>query len=107
MMDSSFLDRFSFSRECKYLPEAQEVAVLVKHGADENLARSVIRLFNVCRAEVGGKLIEPPSLRSAIAFISFHGMDSDSQIWTDTVVNKSPAESVEGLRQLFSEHWKG
>jgi len=102
-LNSALLDRFDRFPEVKYLPPAEEIDLLVQHGADPATATALINLFTVCRAEVGGSLVEPPSLRSAFAFCE--GIDYPEVEWEECVVNKSPIDSQEALRQLFSEHW--
>ena len=102
-LNSALLDRFDRFPEVKYLPPAEEIDLLVQHGADPATATALINLFTVCRAEVGGSLVEPPSLRSAFAFCN--GIDTAEVEWEECVVNKSPIDSQEALRQLFTEHW--
>jgi hypothetical protein len=102
-LNSALLDRFDRFTEVKYLPPLEEIDLLVQHGADPATATALINLFSVCRAEVGGSLVEPPSLRSAFAFCE--GIDTPEVEWEECVVNKSPIDSQEALRQLFTEHW--
>jgi len=63
-------------------------------------------VFTRCRAEVGGSLVEPPSLRQAFAFCKAIKFLNDAvKAWETTVVNKSVEASQEALRQLFTAHW--
>ena len=101
--NAALIDRFSRTFKVEYLPPADEIDLLVQHGADPATATALINLFSVCRAEVGGSLVEPPSLRAAFAFCE--GIDSPEIEWQECVVNKSPIDSQEALRQLFTEHW--
>lgn len=101
--NAALIDRFSRTFKVNYLPPADEIDLLVQHGADPATATALINLFTVCRAEVGGSLVEPPSLRAAFAFCE--GIDTPEIEWEECVVNKSPIDSQEALRQLFSEHW--
>ena len=106
MANSAYVDRFAYSLRMDFMPEAQEIALLVKRGADKKHAKALINVFTRCRAEVGGSLVEPPSLRQAFAFCKAIKFLNDAvKAWETTVVNKSIQESQEPLRQLFSAHW--
>jgi MoxR-like ATPase len=105
VQNAALVDRFAFTEKVTFLPEATEIALLVKHGADADVAKSLINVFTRCRAEVGGALVEPPSLRAAFAFARYVRVLSPLRAWEVTVVNKSPEESHETLRQIFSAHW--
>ena len=105
--NSALVDRFSITLKLTFLPPQQEIDLLVAKGADRLVAERLINVFQRCRAEVGGLLVEPPSLRNAFAFCAYFGTDTPEQIWEETVVNKSPEESQETLRQLFAAHFQG
>jgi len=103
--NAALIDRFAFTEKVTFLPVRTEIALLVKHGCDAAIAARLINVFTRCRAEVGGLLVEPPSLRSAFAFGRYINVLSPERTWEVTVVNKSPEESHESLRQLFAAHW--
>lgn len=103
--NSALLSRFAVFRKFDFLPQHEEVALLVKRGADKDVAASLVKVLTACRAEVGNKLVEPPSLRQAFAFCEQYELGNPAEAWEDTVVNSSPEESQEDLRQLFLAHW--
>jgi MoxR-like ATPase len=106
VQNSALIDRFAFSFKVKFLDEAIEQKLLVNRGATDKLAASLVNLLNVCRREVGAALVEPPSLRQAFAFVLAVNGGADAEFaWELSVVNKSPEESQEALRQLFTAHW--
>ena len=104
--NSALVDRFALSLRVTFLPEKQEIALLIKRGAKPEIAKALINVFTRCRAEVGGALVEPPSLRAAFAFCEIADLVTPDEAWEVCIVNKSPEESQEALRQLFSAHWK-
>ena len=106
VQNAALVDRFSITLKLKFLLPQEEIDLLVARGADRDVAGRLINVFSRCRAEVGGLLVEPPSLRNAFAFCAFFDLDSPAQVWEDTVVNKSPEESQEALRQLFAAHFE-
>jgi MoxR-like ATPase len=106
VQNSALIDRFAFSFKVKFLEPAVEIKLLENRGAPHKLASSLVNLLNVCRKEVGGSLVEPPSLRQAFAFVLAVNGGADPEFaWELAVVNKSPEESQESLRQLFTAHW--
>lgn len=106
VQNSALIDRFAFSFKVRFLEPAIEIKLLENRGAPYKLAYSLVNLLNVCRREVGGSLVEPPSLRQAFAFVLAVNGDADPEFaWELAVVNKSPEESQESLRQLFTAHW--
>jgi hypothetical protein len=106
VQNSALIDRFAFSFKVKFLDEAIEQKLLVNRGATDRLAASLVNLLGVCRKEVGAALVEPPSLRQAFAFVLAVNGGADAEFaWELSVVNKSPEESQEALRQLFTAHW--
>jgi len=108
--NSALADRFAHFMRMVFLPEKQEIALLIKRGATPNCAKSLVNLFTRCRAEVGGSLVETPSLRAAFAFCEIIDLVTPEEAWQVAVVNKSPEDSQEPLRQLFASHtnaiWK-
>ena len=104
--NSALADRFAHFMRMAFLPEKQEIALLVKRGATPACAKSLVNVFTRCRAEVGAALVEPPSLRAAFAFCEVIDIVTPEEAWEFSVVNKSPEESQEALRQLFTAHWK-
>ena len=106
VQNSALIDRFAFSFKVKFLDAAIEERLLINRGATAKLAASLVNLLNVCRREVGSSLVEPPSLRQAFAFVlAINGGADPCFAWELAVVNKSPEESQEALRQLYAAHW--
>lgn len=106
VQNSALIDRFAFSFKVKFLDAAIEEKLLINRGATAKLAASLVNLLNVCRREVGSSLVEPPSLRQAFAFVlAINGGADPCFAWELAVVNKSPEESQEALRQLYAAHW--
>lgn len=105
--NAALVDRFGFSLRITFLDPVAEAGLLVKRGADAETARKIIRVYTACRAEVGGLLVEPPSLRAAFAFCkAVKAGIAPHKAWEVSVVNKSPAVSAEALDQLFTAHWE-
>ena len=102
--NAALCDRFAHFPKLTFMPEAQEIALLVKRGADLDVATRLINVFKRCRAEVGGSLNEPPSLRRAFAFIDSVDLGAD-YAWEVSIVNNAPALYQETLRQLFTLHY--
>lgn len=105
--NASLLDRFAWFYELKFLPPEIEIAVIMKKtGCKKALAEALVHLFARCRAEVGGAVIEPPSLRMGFAFCQAVMAGIDARLaWETSVVHKGPIEGHEGLRQLFMAHF--
>ena len=103
--NSALVDRFAFSLKVLFMDQQKEIDLLVKRGAAYRIAEALVRVLTACRAEVGGLLVEPPSLRAAFAFVKAERVVGPEAAWEVSVVNKSPSVSAEALRQLFSAHW--
>jgi hypothetical protein len=130
-LNSALSDRFAHFFRVSFLPEQQEIDLLFsRHGGALQVAvypagldcyrdgsRAVTRedaaklvnVFTKCRAEVGGALVEPPSLRRAFAFMEALSDGLAPELaWEIAVVNPSPEDDGtkhEELRQLFALHW--
>jgi hypothetical protein len=130
-LNSALSDRFAHFFRVSFLPEQQEIDLLFsRHGGALQVAvypagldcyrdgsRAVTRedaaklvnVFTKCRAEVGGALVEPPSLRRAFAFMEALSDGLAPELaWEIAVVNPSPEDDGtkhEALRQLFTAHW--
>jgi len=103
--NAALIDRFAYSMKIKFLPRDQEIALLIKRGATQEHAEKIVNVFSKCRAQVGSTLVEPPSLRAAFAFCKAAPIIGAADAWEYAVVNKSPEESQEALRQIFSAHY--
>lgn len=68
--NSAFIDRFSYSLEFNYLPQAQEVALVhARTGLDINACDVLIKFANIAREKArSGILTQPPSLRQLFAW---------------------------------------
>lgn len=130
-LNSALADRFSHFFKVSFLPEQQETDLLFsRHGGALQVpvypagldcykdgsraitrddAARLVNVFTKCRAEVGGKLVEPPSLRRAFAFMEALSDGLAPELaWEISVVNPSPEDDGtkhEELRQLFALHW--
>ena len=104
--NAALIDRFAYSMKIEFLPRDQEIALLIKRGATQEHAEGIVNVFSRCRAQVGSTLVEPPSLRAAFAFCKAAPVIGADAAWEYAVVNKSPEESQEALRQIFSAHWQ-
>jgi MoxR-like ATPase len=131
-LNSALSDRFAHFFRVSFLPEQQEIDLLFsRHGGAlqaavypagldcyrdgsravtrEDAAR-LVNVFTKCRAEVGGALVEPPSLRRAFAFMEALSDGLAPELaWEIAVVNPSPEDDGtkhEELRGLFALHWK-
>ena len=102
--NAALCDRFAHFPKLTFMPEQQEIDLLVKRGAPVDVATKLINVFKRCRAEVGGSLNEPPSLRRAFAFIDSVDLGAD-YAWEVSIVNNAPAVYQETLRQLFAAHY--
>jgi MoxR-like ATPase len=102
------LDRFSRFVTFTFLPPEVETQVITsKTGADDALAKRIVDLLAVCRGKVNeGELVDPPSLRQAIAFAEavLDNIPAD-EAFEMTVASKTVAECREQLRQLFIATW--
>lgn len=129
-LNSALADRFAHFFKVSFLPEQQETDLLFsryggalqvpvypagldfRDGSRAITREDAAKLVNVltkCRAEVGGALVEPPSLRRAFAFMEAlsDGLAPEAA-WEIAVVNPSPEDDGtkhEALRQLFTAHW--
>jgi cobaltochelatase CobS len=68
--NSAFIDRFSYTLEFEYLPQAQEVALVhARTGLDTNACDVLIKFANIAREKArSGILTQPPSLRQLFAW---------------------------------------
>lgn len=107
-LNQATLDRFSRFVTFTFLPPEVESKVIVsKTGADEALAGKIVGLLGICRLKVSeGELVDPPSLRQAIAFAEalLDNIPAD-EAFEMTVASKTVAECREQLRQLFASSW--
>jgi len=68
--NSAFIDRFSYTLEFNYLPQAQEVALIyLRTGLDINACDVLVKFANIAREKArSGILTQPPSLRQLFAW---------------------------------------
>lgn len=130
-LNSALADRFAHFFKVSFLPEQQEIDLLFsRHGGALQVpyyqlgldcykdgsraitrddAAKLVNVFTKCRAEVGGALVEPPSLRRAFAFLEALSDGLAPELaWEISIVNPSPEDDGtkhEALRQLFTAHW--
>lgn len=107
-LNQATLDRFGRVIQFGFLPADVEAGVIQSRtGADADIATRVVGLLGVCRAKVSdGELVDPPSLRQAIAFTEalLDNVPAD-EAFEMTVSCKTVPECRESLRQLFIATW--
>ena len=103
-MNSALVDRFSRVVQFDYLPLRSEVDAVVRHtGCDSKLAEHILSAVQVARAKVQtGEVIDPPSIRSVIAFVRALRILPLDRAWAATVAARQPAESLPGLSAIYA-----
>jgi len=103
-MNTAFSERFAFVIPFKYLDEDTETDALVRHAqCTAALARHVVEALTLCRSKVdSGDVIDPPSIRQAIAFIQACRVLPVEEAWHVTIAARQPAESSVGLAAVYA-----
>jgi MoxR-like ATPase len=98
-MNSSLADRFARVIPFTYLSKDQEVEAITRHtGCQKQLAEHVVNAINAARAKVAtGDVIDPPSIRSALAFIRALDVLTVDEAWESTITSRQPEESRTAL----------
>jgi MoxR-like ATPase len=98
-MNSSLADRFARVIPFTYLCKDQEVEAITRHtGCHKQLAEHVINAITAARAKVAtGDVIDPPSIRSALAFIRALNVLTVDEAWESTITSRQPEESRTAL----------
>jgi hypothetical protein len=103
--NTAFIDRFSYTLQFQYLPQADEIALITKRtNLSIDATEVLVKFANVAREKArAGILTQPPSLRQLFAWARAIqkgipiGVSFDSAI-----VNKFPADCESELRGIFS-----
>lgn len=103
-MNTAFSERFAFVVPFTYLDSNVEAQALVKHtGCTQRLAAHVVAVLTLCRQKVdSGDIIDPPSIRQAIAFIEACRVLPVDEAWRLSIMARQPAESQVGLGAVYS-----
>jgi MoxR-like ATPase len=103
-MNTAFADRFAFVVPFSYLDPGVEAQALMQHtGCTRPLADHVVSILSMCRAKVdAGDIIDPPSIRQAIAFIQACSVLPVDEAWQVTIAARQPAESQVGLGAVYA-----
>ena len=103
-MNASLLDRFGIVARTSYLPPEMEAEAVMRHtGCAKALADHVIGAITLCRSKVdSGEIIDPPSIRSAVAFVRACRLMPVPDAWACTVAARQPAESAVGLLAVYT-----
>jgi MoxR-like ATPase len=108
-LNAALIDRFGFSETVTWLDPWSEAKVYVaRTGCPLPVAEEVVKIWNVSRAQTGdGLLVDAPSVRNAVAFITglSRGLPT-ATAWRSAVVNKQPAESAAQLQTIFDQFVK-
>jgi MoxR-like ATPase len=98
-MNSSLADRFARVIPFTYLGKDQEVEAITRHtGCQKQLAEHVVNAITAARAKVAtGDVIDPPSIRSALAFIRALDVLTVDEAWESAITSRQPEESRTAL----------
>jgi len=104
--NSATVDRFGLMVRVDYL-DAQTEAEALSNGArcSLSLAEHIVEAFGAIRAQVDtGDVVDPPSLRQAIAFAKAARWMPVAEAWETAIVARQPVESAVALRAVFASH---
>jgi cobaltochelatase CobS len=104
--NSATVDRFGLMVRVDYLDPATEAEAL-SNGArcSRSLAEHIVEAFGAIRAKVDdGDVVDPPSLRQAIAFAKASRWMPVAEAWETAIVARQPVESAVALRAVFASH---
>jgi len=103
--NTAFIDRFSYTLEFNYLPQAEETALISKRtGLPVDATEVLVKFANVAREKArAGILTQPPSLRSLFAWARAITKGVPVGLaFNSAVVNKYPADCEAELRGIYS-----
>jgi len=108
-LNAALMDRFGFSETVTWLDPISEAKVYMSRTkCPRVVADTVVRIWNIGRTQTGdGLLVDAPSVRNAVAFITgiMRGLPA-ATAWRACVVNKQPAESAAQLQTIWDQHVK-
>jgi AAA domain (dynein-related subfamily)/CbbQ/NirQ/NorQ C-terminal len=103
--NTAFIDRFSYTLEFDYLPQAEEVALISKRtGLQVDATEVLVKFANVAREKArAGILTQPPSLRQLFAWARAITKGVPVGLaFNSAIVKKFPADCEAELRGIYS-----
>ena len=103
--NTAFIDRFSYTLQFQYLPQADEIALITKRtNLSVDATEILVKFANVAREKArAGILTQPPSLRQLFAWARAIQKGIPIGIaFENAIVNKFPADCESELRGVFS-----
>lgn len=103
-MNTAFSERFSLVVPFAYLDADTEVEALRRHTlCSDRLARHVVSILAILRSKVDtGDIIDPPSIRQAVAFVEALSVLTPAEAWRSAIAARQPAESEVALAAVFA-----
>jgi hypothetical protein len=105
--NSAFIDRFSYTLYFDYLPQDDEISLIVNRtGVTLDAARIIVSFANVAREKArAGLLTQPPSLRQLFAWA--RSVKKGLPVRTafqNAIINKFPADCAVELVGVYTSH---
>lgn len=103
--NTAFIDRFSYTLQFQYLPQADEIALITKRtNLSIDATEVLVKFANVAREKArAGILTQPPSLRQLFAWARAIQKGIPIGIaFENAIINKFPADCESELRGVFS-----
>ena len=103
--NTAFIDRFSYTLQFQYLPQADEIALITKRtNLSVDATEILVKFANVAREKArAGILTQPPSLRQLFAWARAIQKGIPIGIaFENAIINKFPADCESELRGVFS-----
>ena len=105
--NTAFLDRFSYTLYFDYLPEDDEVSLIVNRtGVTLDAAKIIVKFANVAREKArAGLLTQPPSLRQLFAWARSvkKGLPVNTA-FKNAIINKFPEDCRVELLGVYTSH---
>ncbi len=105
--NSAFIDRFSYTLYFDYLPQDDEINLIVNRtGITKDAARIIVGFANVAREKArAGLLTQPPSLRQLFAWARSvkKGLPVNTA-FKNAIINKFPADCAVELVGVYTSH---
>jgi hypothetical protein len=105
--NSAFIDRFSYTLYFDYLPQDDEINLIVNRtGITLDAAKIIVGFANVAREKArAGLLTQPPSLRQLFAWArSVKKGLPVSTAFKNAIINKFPADCAVELHGVYTSH---
>ena len=103
--NTAFIDRFSYTLEFNYLPQAEEVTLIAKRtGLQVDATEVLVKFANVAREKArAGILTQPPSLRQLFAWARAITKGIPVGVaFNNAIVKKFPSDCEAELRGIYS-----